>query len=814
MLQVRQPLEPLRQVPVPVAEQLHARRQEDRPDDGRVDQDRRGEPDPELLEDHRLKGAEDGEHADHHDRRARHDPRRGLDPVRHRRLRVHAAVVALTDPAEDEDVVVHRQPEEDHEEEDREERVDPAGELEAEEPLAPAVLEDEDEDSVRRPDREHVQDHRLGCDHNRAERDEHQQEREQQDEAEHERPCGLQLVVEVHGLRRGAGHAVLGSFERADRRRDDFLPERRQSLFRGRVRPVALDGDRDVRDGLGRVNVDVDRLVHDAAVNRAPLELTDRLLNRGGLDVRRLDDDARSDLGAGESHLEAVVGPEEVLRVGVDAGVGCLQLVGRYCEGHEQTAGQHDRDNWTLEDPVDDRAPDPPLAVVTAQAVDEWDPPAVDVVAELREQGRQHRERTEQRDSDDGHGRHREGDERRVAGEEHARHGDEHRHARDKHRAAGRRCSSLERRLFSPTGSAFLALSLQVEHRVVDAHCQADQEDDRADRVGHRQQKADECDEAHRPEHCGQSQEQRDARRDERTERDDEDDQRQGNREHPGLREVLLEGFVEVLAGALAEGSDVEVRMRGLHLFHAIEDRVDLVDRLVRLAPNLHRDEDRVLVVRDQTAALGGVERRLDLRDRIQAPDAGDDVLHRCPELRIRRQQLGVLNEHALTARLLEILVEDGVGSPGFPGARGLEDDHLLCEHEVAEHEEHGHRREPAEDRNLAVIGTPARHARCEMVFPRCGQERYLLLVHGARMGWASGTRARARLTSSQAMPRPKSVMPIGPVGKGWAMAKIAAPIAISNVGPRPPIGLTAMAAARAMTNQDRSDAMKRAMPT
>ena len=41
-------------------------------------------------------------------------------------------------------------------------------------------------------------------------------------------------------------------------------------------------------------------------------------------------------------------------------------------------------------------------------------------------------------------------------------------------------------------------------------------------------------------------------------------------------------------------------------------------------------------------------------------------------------------------------------------------------------------------------------------------------------------------------------------------MAKIAAPIAISSVGPRPPIGLTAMAAARAMTNQDRSDATKR----
>ena len=43
VLEMGQPLEPLRQVPVPVAELLHRRRQEDRADDRRIDQDRRGE---------------------------------------------------------------------------------------------------------------------------------------------------------------------------------------------------------------------------------------------------------------------------------------------------------------------------------------------------------------------------------------------------------------------------------------------------------------------------------------------------------------------------------------------------------------------------------------------------------------------------------------------------------------------------------------------------------------------------------------------------------------------------------------------------
>ena len=88
----RQPLEPLRQVPVPVAEQLHRRRQEHGADDRRVDQDRRREPDAELLEERHRERAEDREDADHDDRGAGDDAGGGLDAVRDRVVHALAAI--------------------------------------------------------------------------------------------------------------------------------------------------------------------------------------------------------------------------------------------------------------------------------------------------------------------------------------------------------------------------------------------------------------------------------------------------------------------------------------------------------------------------------------------------------------------------------------------------------------------------------------------------------------------------------------------------------------------------------------------------
>ena len=81
------PLEPVGQVPVPASEQLHRRGEQDCPDDRRVDQDRGGEPDSHLLHvDDRHEG-EDAEHEHHHDRGARDDTGRRLDPACDRVLR-------------------------------------------------------------------------------------------------------------------------------------------------------------------------------------------------------------------------------------------------------------------------------------------------------------------------------------------------------------------------------------------------------------------------------------------------------------------------------------------------------------------------------------------------------------------------------------------------------------------------------------------------------------------------------------------------------------------------------------------------------
>ena len=93
-------------------------------------------PTPICLKSMELSVAKIAEHGDHHDRRAGHRAGRGLDAVRDRVLGLHAAVDRLADPAEDEHVVVHRQAEQDHEQEHRQPAVIAAVGVEAEQLLA------------------------------------------------------------------------------------------------------------------------------------------------------------------------------------------------------------------------------------------------------------------------------------------------------------------------------------------------------------------------------------------------------------------------------------------------------------------------------------------------------------------------------------------------------------------------------------------------------------------------------------------------------------------------------------------------------
>ena len=103
----------------------------------------------------------------------------------------------------------------------------------------------------------------------------------------------------------------------------------------------------------------------------------------------------------------------------------------------------------------------------------------VDAVAEPREQRRQNGERAQHRDRDDHHRRDAERGERLVAGDEHAGHRDHHGQAGDQHRPSRGGGSRLERGPLAPALRAFLTLAPEVEHRVVDADREPDQEHER-----------------------------------------------------------------------------------------------------------------------------------------------------------------------------------------------------------------------------------------------------------------------------------------------------------------------------------------------
>jgi zinc protease len=121
---LRQPLQPLRQVPVAVAQELHRRGHQDRPHDRRVQEDRDREAEAHLLQRRDPTARERREHRDHDHGRAGDDAARGPQAVGDRLGVVLGLVVLLADPAQQEHLVVHRKAEQDREEEQRQPRLD------------------------------------------------------------------------------------------------------------------------------------------------------------------------------------------------------------------------------------------------------------------------------------------------------------------------------------------------------------------------------------------------------------------------------------------------------------------------------------------------------------------------------------------------------------------------------------------------------------------------------------------------------------------------------------------------------------------
>ena len=158
-------------------------------------------------------------------------------PVPARPSSDRAAVVAgaqpgLAHPADQEDLVVHRQPEQHREHQHRDERRQRRLGVDADQLAGPAALQDERDDAVRRGDGQQVHHGRLDRDRDAAERDEQQQHRQQHHAADEQRdPLG------------DVGGAV-------DRRRGDAA-----DVHLAPVPPTARRGSSTSRSGATRSSV-------------------------------------------------------------------------------------------------------------------------------------------------------------------------------------------------------------------------------------------------------------------------------------------------------------------------------------------------------------------------------------------------------------------------------------------------------------------------------------------------------------------------------------------------------------------------------
>ena len=172
--------------------------------------------------------------------------------------------------------------------------------------------------------------------------------------------------------------------------------------------------------------------------------------------------------------------------------------------------------------------------------------------------------------------------------------------------------------------------------------------------------------------------------------------------------EVLVELLVELLVRADAELVDCELGVRGRGRVDSVDHRVDLVDGLVRVAPDVELDDRGVPVGRNPAGVFLRV-RALDVGNHVDGRDAPLDVGDSRPERGAVGGERPALDEHGLACGLLEAGVEDPGGPAGLARERVVVAE-LLRAHGSADHDHRDHEREPAEDRRLAVTCAPAAH--------------------------------------------------------------------------------------------------------
>ena len=166
-----------------------------------------------------------------------------------------------------------------------------------------------------------------------------------------------------------------------------------------------------------------------------------------------------------------------------------------------------------------------------------------------------------------------------------------------------------------------------------------------------------------------------------------------------------------------------------------VEDRVDLVGRLVLVAADLELDERGVSVLRD-LARVAGVERRADVLDGLELRDAGDDVLDRGLEGRIARRERAALDRTLSPAGCLKPASRILSMRPDSPGP-AVFGSMVFVPTMPPSPKATSDEREPAERRGLPVSGAPATHA--------ARAARLRLRVRGAGHARSSLSGARRR---------------------------------------------------------------------
>jgi hypothetical protein len=109
-LQVGEPVQPARQVPVVLAKEVHGGRDEQQADERRVQREGDGDAEAHLLEGDELAGGKASEDDDDDRRRPGDQARSRRHPVHDRAWSVAGLAPPLVDAAEQEHLVVHKSP--------------------------------------------------------------------------------------------------------------------------------------------------------------------------------------------------------------------------------------------------------------------------------------------------------------------------------------------------------------------------------------------------------------------------------------------------------------------------------------------------------------------------------------------------------------------------------------------------------------------------------------------------------------------------------------------------------------------------------